>query len=93
MSLQYPKEFVVDVDSPFDGMVLEQIISEEDLEKRVQELGRAITQRYRDKTPILIAVLNGSFISVESVSGQPHDLDDLLVCESTLSHRVLRVFL
>lgn len=64
MSLQYPKEFVVDVDSPFDGMVLEQIISEEDLEKRVQELGRAITQRYRDKTPILIAVLNGSFIFV-----------------------------
>jgi len=64
MSLQYPKEFVVDVDSPFDGMVLEQIISEEDLKKRVQELGREITQRYRDKTPILIAVLNGSFIFV-----------------------------
>jgi len=64
MSLQYPKEFVVDVDSPFDGMVLEQIISEEELEKRVQELGRVITQQYRDKTPILIAVLNGSFIFV-----------------------------
>ncbi len=64
MSLDYPKEFIVDVNSPFDGMILEQIISEEELKKRVQELGRDITKRYREKTPILIAVLNGSFIFI-----------------------------
>lgn len=64
MSLDYPDEIVVDVNSPFDGMVLERIISEQELKQRIKELGREITERYKDKTPILIAVLNGSFIFV-----------------------------
>lgn len=64
MSVNYPNEIVVDVDSPFDGMVLERIISEEELRHRVRELGDEITKKYKDKTPILVAVLNGSFIFV-----------------------------
>ena len=37
-------------------------ISEEQIERRVKELARQISQDYRDKCPILIGVLNGAFI-------------------------------
>jgi len=62
MSVDYPDKFRVDIDGRFDGWMLEELISEEEISTRVRELGRAITKKYKDKTPILIAVLNGSFI-------------------------------
>lgn len=37
-------------------------ISEEQIERRVKELARQISDDYRDKCPILIGVLNGAFI-------------------------------
>ena len=37
-------------------------ITEEQIRKRVSELARQINYDYQDKTPILISVLNGSFI-------------------------------
>jgi len=37
-------------------------ISESDIKKRVKELAHIISLDYRDKNPILICVLNGSFI-------------------------------
>lgn len=64
MSLDYPKQFVVDMNSKYDGWVLEELISEEEIKNRLKEIGREITDAYKDKTPILIAVLNGSFIFV-----------------------------
>ncbi|MCF7804815.1 MAG: hypoxanthine phosphoribosyltransferase [Candidatus Marinimicrobia bacterium] len=52
------------MNSKYDGWVLEELISEEEIKNRLKEIGREITDAYKDKTPILIAVLNGSFIFV-----------------------------
>lgn len=38
------------------------LISEQQIERRVKELARQISDDYRDKCPILIGVLNGAFI-------------------------------
>jgi hypoxanthine phosphoribosyltransferase len=37
-------------------------ISEEEINKRVKELGAQISEDYKDKTPVFIGILNGSFI-------------------------------
>lgn len=39
-----------------------ELISEEQIKRRVKELADQITDDYRDKCPILIGVLNGAFI-------------------------------
>ena len=39
-----------------------QILSEDQIRKRIKELGQQISEDYRDKCPILIGVLNGGFI-------------------------------
>ncbi len=67
MSLDYPEQFVVDINSKYDGMILERLISEEEIQQRVKELGQEISRNYAGKTPILIAVLNGSFIFVSDL--------------------------
>ena len=64
MSLTYPEQFEVDIDSQYDGWILEEMISEDEIKQRLKELGRQITEDYKNKTPILIAVLNGSFIFI-----------------------------
>ncbi len=38
------------------------LISEEDLHKRIQELGEQISADYKGKCPLLVSVLRGSFI-------------------------------
>ncbi len=38
------------------------LIPEEKINKRLQELGEKITEEFKDKHPILIGILNGSFI-------------------------------
>lgn len=38
------------------------LISREEISKKVKELGKQISEDYRDKCPILIGVLNGGFI-------------------------------
>ncbi len=38
------------------------LISRQEIERRVKELARQISDDYRDKCPILIGVLNGAFI-------------------------------
>ena len=38
------------------------LISEETIQRRLQELGEQITADFKDKRPILIGILNGSFI-------------------------------
>lgn len=43
------------------------LISEEKIEKRLRELGRQITEDYRDKNPIMIGVLNGGFIFMADI--------------------------
>jgi len=39
-----------------------QLISPEEIDKRVSELGKEISQKFSDKDPIFIGVLNGSFM-------------------------------
>ena len=41
---------------------LEKYISDKDITKRVKEIANEISRLYCDKNPILIGVLNGSFI-------------------------------
>ena len=64
MSLDYPETITVDIEGEYQGWVLRELISEKRIKERVSEIGHQITEKYRDKTPILIAVLNGSFIFV-----------------------------
>ena len=64
MSLDYPETITVDIEGEYHGWVLRELISEKRIKERVSEIGRQITENYKDKTPILIAVLNGSFIFV-----------------------------
>ncbi len=40
------------------------LISKEKLQERIRELGRQITEDYRGKEPIMIGVLNGSFVFI-----------------------------
>ena len=47
---------------PFAGNQLEEIISPVDLQNRIREIGREISEIYRNKTPIIIGVLNGAFL-------------------------------
>lgn len=41
---------------------IEVVISQEDIQKRVRELGASISRDYAGKTPVLVAVLKGSFM-------------------------------
>ncbi len=38
------------------------LVSEEDIQKRVKELAKQITEDYRDKSPIFIGILNGCYV-------------------------------
>ena len=43
-------------------LAFRQIISPKDVQNRVQELGHELCQRMKDKNPLMIGILNGSFI-------------------------------
>lgn len=43
------------------------LITEKQLSEKVKELGEKITQDYKDKNPVLISVLRGSFIFVADI--------------------------
>ncbi len=38
------------------------LIEKEKITQRTEEIGKALTQKFKDKTPIVLSVLNGSFI-------------------------------
>lgn len=58
------------------GKTFEISLSEETILKRVQELQSQIYQDYKDKNPIFIGVLNGSFIFMSDlVKGYPGDCE------------------
>lgn len=46
----------------FDNQNYEILISRDEIKEKVKELGKKISEDYRGKCPILIGVLNGSFI-------------------------------
>ena len=41
---------------------LSPVISDEDIQKRVNEIAMDLSQKFKDEVPILIGILNGSFI-------------------------------
>ncbi|MDZ7837774.1 MAG: hypoxanthine phosphoribosyltransferase [Actinomycetota bacterium] len=43
------------------------LISEQELQKKIKQLGRRITEDYSGKNPVLISVLRGSFIFVADI--------------------------
>ena len=47
---------------PFTDIELEEIISSQLVQKRVEEIGKEISALYKDKVPIIIGVLNGAFL-------------------------------
>ena len=46
----------------FHGYKLSPVISDEDIQKRVNEIAMDLSQKFKDEVPILIGILNGSFI-------------------------------
>ena len=48
--------------SDFQSGKFDILYSEDKIQKRVKELAQEISNDYRDKTPVLIGVLNGAFI-------------------------------
>ena len=48
--------------SNMDQDILKVLLSQEDIQRRVQELGDAIYDSFRDKDPMFVGVLNGCFI-------------------------------
>lgn len=57
-----PPEITVPASSKFAGQPLELHLSSEQIQQRVEDIAGQISERFRDKCPILIGVLNGSFI-------------------------------
>ena len=46
----------------FHGYELSPVISDEDIQKRVHEIAIDLSKKFKDEVPILIGILNGSFI-------------------------------
>lgn len=57
------KTLTLDYDGEYNGKILNLLLSEEDIQERIKNLGREISADYKDKDkpPIAIGVLNGSF--------------------------------
>ena len=49
---------------------LEKYISEQDISRRIKEISCGISRSYYDKNPILIGILNGSFIFMSDLIRQ-----------------------
>jgi hypoxanthine phosphoribosyltransferase len=51
-----------------DPALGEVVVSEADLKRRVAELGRQITEDYRDRCPLLVGVLKGAFVFMSDLA-------------------------
>lgn len=73
------------------------LISEEDLQKRISELGREITNDYEGRAPLLVAVLKGAFMFMSDLARAidlPVEFDFMAVSsygESTTTSGVVRI--
>jgi len=45
----------------YNGLTFKPFITNEQIQARIRELGREITERYRGRNPLIICVLNGAF--------------------------------
>ena len=55
-------DIIIPAGYPHAGEQLKEIISPDLLQKRVIEIGREISKKYKGKVPIIIGVLNGAFL-------------------------------
>lgn len=46
----------------FHGYELSPVISDKDIQKKISEIAEDLSNRFKDEVPILIGILNGSFI-------------------------------
>ena len=46
----------------FHGYELSPVISDKDIQKKISEIAEDLSNRFNDEVPILIGILNGSFI-------------------------------
>lgn len=51
----------------YNNMKIKVLIDEKKLRRRVRELGQEITRDYKNKNPVLVSVLRGSFIFVADI--------------------------
>ena len=62
---------------------LVRLYSAKDIRKRISDMGEEISDRYRDKNPIFIGVLNGSFIFLADLIREINidcEIDFIKVC-------------
>ncbi|MBR2928229.1 MAG: hypoxanthine phosphoribosyltransferase [Oscillospiraceae bacterium] len=62
--------------------ILKVLVSEEELKERVRQLGEQINEKYRDKRPLFLGVLKGSFIFMADLvraSGLKADVEFIAV--------------
>jgi hypoxanthine phosphoribosyltransferase len=62
MANKDPQEIVVPPSSRYAGQVMELYLSEDQIQNRVAEMAVDLSSHFREKCPILIGVLNGSFM-------------------------------
>jgi hypoxanthine phosphoribosyltransferase len=58
------------------------VVSSEDLRKRIEELGRQITEDYADRPPLLVGVLKGAFVFMSDIAraiGLPVEFDFMAI--------------
>ena len=61
------KKLIVPDGFPYAGSSLKEIISPRDIAIRIKELGIEISKHYKNSTPIIIGILNGSVIFVSDL--------------------------
>ncbi|UCH09948.1 MAG: hypoxanthine phosphoribosyltransferase, partial [Fidelibacterota bacterium] len=57
-----PQEIKVPATSRYAGQTVELFMSSEEIQAKVTEIAAYVSERFRDRCPILIGVLNGSFM-------------------------------
>ncbi len=57
-----PQEITVPASSRYVGQVVELFIPQEKIQSKVAEMAAILSDKFRDRCPILIGVLNGSFM-------------------------------
>jgi hypoxanthine phosphoribosyltransferase len=72
------------------------LIKEEDIRKRIKEIGREINNDYKNKNPVLIGVLKGAFVFLADLLREleiPVEIDFLSISsyEGTKSSGVVRI--
>jgi hypoxanthine phosphoribosyltransferase len=61
-----------------NALKLSTLISEADIQKRIKELGRVLSDKYRNETVVAVCVLKGSFIFYADLI---REIDTEVVCE------------